>query len=83
MATQTKSFDCKYCDISGLNRRQYFKHTRTQEHKNMFELARQDAKIRTTISINKMASSTRLKYTKDGELTNKIVSKWLDEKDQK
>jgi hypothetical protein len=83
MATQMKSFDCKYCDISGLNRRQYFSHTRSQEHKNMFELARQDAKIRTILTVNKLTSSTRTKYTKDGEFTNKMVCKWLDEKDQK
>ena len=83
MATQTKTFECKYCDISGLKRTQYFKHTRTKEHKALFQIAIQDAKIRTQIKVNKLGSSTRLKFTKDGKFVNEITSEWLDIKDQK
>jgi len=83
MASQTKTFECKYCDISGFNRKQYFKHSRTQEHKNMLQIAIQDAKIRTQLKVNKLGSSTRLKFTKDGKYVNELTSEWLDIKDQK
>jgi len=80
-----KTFECKYCNISGLNRRQYFKHTRTQDHKQMFELATQDAKIRTALTSNILGSSTGMKYTRRNMKNSsfKITSECLDEKDQK
>ena len=33
MASQTKTFNCKYCEITGLNRSEYLKHTKTEKHK--------------------------------------------------
>jgi esterase/lipase superfamily enzyme len=33
MATQMKSYSCKYCDISGLDRKSFIKHTKEKTHK--------------------------------------------------
>jgi len=79
MSSKTKTFDCKYCDIIGIPRNEYKKHIRTQQHKNMLEYCRHCDKIRTQTMVNAKASSTQVKFTKDGKYVNEYVKKMIEE----
>jgi ribosomal protein S30 len=79
MATQMKTFDCKYCNITAIPRNEYKKHIRTPQHKNMLEYSRHCTKIRTQTMVNAKVSSTKVKFTKDGKYVNDYVKKMIEE----
>jgi hypothetical protein len=80
MSSKTKTFNCKYCDISGIPRNEYKKHIRTTQHRNMLEYSRHSDKVRTQMKVNEKSSSTQVKFTKDGKYVNDFVKSMKEEK---
>ena len=82
-STKTKTFSCKYCDISYIPRNEYKKHIRTNKHKNMLEYSRQCDKVRTLMTVNQKSSSTQLKFTKDGKYVNDYIKNMMETEEKK
>lgn len=79
MSQFTKTFNCKYCDISGIPRNEYKKHIRTNKHRNMLDFSRMSDKVRTQMVVNEKSSSTQVKFTKDGKYVNDLIFNSLKE----
>ena len=78
MSSKTKTFSCKYCDITGIPRNEYKKHIRTIKHRNMFEYSRQCDKVRTQMTVNEKSSSTQHKLTNDGKYVMDFIQTMKD-----
>jgi hypothetical protein len=79
MSSKTKTFSCKYCDITGIPRNEYKKHIRTNKHRNMLEYSRHSDKVRTQMSVNEKSSSTQHKFTNDGKYVMDFIKTMKEE----
>jgi len=80
MSQFTKTFNCKYCDITGIPRNEFKKHIRTPQHRNMLEYSRHSDKVRTQMTVNEKCSSTQVKFTKDGKYVNDFIKSMKEER---
>ena len=78
MSSKTKTFSCKYCEISGIPRNEYKKHIRSIKHRNMLEYSRVCDKVRTQMTVNEKSSSTRHKLTNDGKFVMDYIENMKD-----